>query len=171
MLADRLPVAVAAEIAGERLLADHVLAGLHGGDDHFGMQIGRRADVDDVKLAVCDQLGEAAIDPRDLVAMCKLDDMVAARSDRRDLDIHAVDAPERIHMQLRHEAAADESHPDPGHSAPLTHALGGTIARRRTYSTETRTTPALIMPSALAAGTERSTIRPRMKGPRSLTRH
>ncbi|MGY4512919.1 hypothetical protein ACVIN2_006373 [Bradyrhizobium sp. USDA 3650] len=118
MLADRLPVAGAAEIAGERLFADHMLAGLHGGDDHPRMQIGRRADVDDIELAVSNQLGEVAIDPWDLVAAGEFDDVVAARSDRRDLDIHAIDTPERIHMQLRHEAAADESHSDPGHSAP-----------------------------------------------------
>ena len=40
-----------------------------------------------------------------------------------------------------------------------------------TGSTRTRTTPALIMPSALAALVDTSMIRPRMNGPRSLTRH
>ncbi|MHC2802307.1 hypothetical protein ACVMII_002053 [Bradyrhizobium diazoefficiens] len=119
VLADRLRVALAAEIAGERLFADHVLAGLHAGDDHLRMKVRRRADVDDIELAVRDQLGEAPINTRDIVMLGERDDLVAARSHRRDLDVHAIDAPERIHVQLRHEAAADESHPDPGHSAPL----------------------------------------------------
>lgn len=39
------------------------------------------------------------------------------------------------------------------------------------HSTDTRMTPARIMPSARAAGTERSMTRPRTNGPRSLTRH
>jgi hypothetical protein len=39
------------------------------------------------------------------------------------------------------------------------------------YWTETRVTPARIMPNARAAGTDRSITRPRTKGPRSLTRH
>ena len=49
MLADRRFVAVPPEIAGERLFADDVLAGLHRIDDHRGVQIGRRADVDDIE--------------------------------------------------------------------------------------------------------------------------
>ena len=44
-------------------------------------------------------------------------DLVTARGHRRDFDIYAIDAPERIHVQLRHEAAAHESDPDPRHSA------------------------------------------------------
>jgi hypothetical protein len=39
------------------------------------------------------------------------------------------------------------------------------------YSTETRMTPDLIIPSRRAALTETSMTRPRMKGPRSLIRH
>src|SRR5206468_4014724 len=130
-------------------------AGLHAGNDHLGVEIGRRADVDDIKLAVGDRFRKAAVDARDLVPLCELHDAVAARGHRRDLDIQAIDAPERIHMQLRDEAAAHEPNPDPCHSAPSL-CLGGTIARRMAYSTETRTTPALIMPSARAAGMERS---------------
>jgi len=42
--------------------------------------------------------------------------------------------------------------------------------RRPPHSTETRTTPALIMPRARAAPRERSITRPRTKGPRSLIR-
>ncbi len=119
MLADRLLVTVTAEIAGKGLFADDVLSGLHARDDHLGMEIGRRADVDHVKVAIPDHLRKAAIDTRDVVAGGKGDDMVAARGDRHHLDIDAIDAPKRIHMQLRLEAAADESDPDPGHGAPL----------------------------------------------------
>ena len=39
------------------------------------------------------------------------------------------------------------------------------------YSTETRTTPDLIIPSARAAPTDTSITRPVTNGPRSLTRH
>ena len=39
------------------------------------------------------------------------------------------------------------------------------------YCTETRTTPEPIIPSARAALTDTSIMRPRMNGPRSFTRH
>ena len=82
------------EIAGERLFADDVFAGLHRVDDHRGVQIGRRADVDDIELAVGDQVAKAAVRRRDLVPAGKIDDMVAPRRDGGfDFDIHAVDAP------------------------------------------------------------------------------
>jgi hypothetical protein len=42
---------------------------------------------------------------------------------------------------------------------------------RAGYSTETRMTPDLVMPSARAALIDTSMTRPRMKGPRSLIRH
>ncbi len=70
------------------------------------------------RLAIRDQVIEAAIDARNAVMPCEFHHTIAARGDRHDLDIQAIDAPERIHMQLRHEAATDESHPDPCHSAP-----------------------------------------------------
>ena len=89
-----------------------MLAGLHRLDDHLGMQVGRGADVDDIELAVGDQLGKAAIGARDAVLLGKLDDVIAARRDRLHLDIDAIDAPIRIHMQLGYEAAAGQSNPD-----------------------------------------------------------
>ena len=52
MPADRRAVVRPAEIPGERLLTDHVLARAHARDDHFGVQRGRRADVDDVDAPV-----------------------------------------------------------------------------------------------------------------------
>ena len=42
----------------------------------------------------------------------ELDDMVAARGHGLDLDIDAIDAPVRVHVQFRHEAAAGQPDPD-----------------------------------------------------------
>ncbi len=109
MLADRGLVAFAAEISGERLFADDVLAALHGLDDHRSMQVGRRADVDDIDLVVTDNLAVAPISFGDVVAASEIDDMVAARRHGRDLDIDAVNAFVGIHVQLRNEAAAHKS--------------------------------------------------------------
>ena len=127
VLADRRLVAVASEITAERLFADHVLAGLHRLDDHRGVQIGRRADVDDVDLAVGDQLAKAAIRRRDLVPAGKLDDVVAPRRDGLDFDIDAVDAPVGIHVQLRHEAAAGQTDPDFRHCECLPRQAGNKL--------------------------------------------
>jgi hypothetical protein len=52
----------------------------------------------------------------------------------------------------------------------VTHTIAGAKARAA-YSTETRTTPASIMPRARAAFTDRSMMRPRMNGPLSAIRH
>ena len=111
MLADRRLVAVAPEIAGERLFADDMLAGLHRLDDHRGVQIGRRADVDDIELAIGDQVAKAAVGRRDLVPAGKIDDMVAPRRDGPDLDIDAVDAPVGIHVQLRQRSRSRPGRP------------------------------------------------------------
>ena len=62
---------------------------------------------------------------------------------------------------------------------PLSRILRKAISRQRrpaqghkhTHSITTLTTPAPIIPSARAALIETSMIRPRMNGPRSLTRH
>jgi hypothetical protein len=56
-----------------------------------------------------------------------------------------------------------------GFTDPGFHA--GVFLSELTYSTETGTTPDCIMPSARAALIDTSMTRPRMKGPRSLTRH
>ena len=93
-----------------------MFAGLHRLDDHRGVQIGRRADVDDIELAVGDQVAKAAIRRRDLVPAGKFENMIAPRRDGPDLDIQAVDALVRIHMQLRHKAAAGQTDPDLCHA-------------------------------------------------------
>ena len=116
MLADRRLVAVASEIAGERLFADHMLAGLHRPDDHRAVQIGRRADVDDVDFAIGDQVAEAAVRGRNLVPAGKIDDVVTPGCDGPDFDIDAIDAPVGIHVQLGNEAAAGQADPDFRHS-------------------------------------------------------
>src|SRR5437764_14851115 len=50
--ADRSFVARVTEIAGERLLANDMLSGAHGIDDHGSMQCWRRADVDHFNVCV-----------------------------------------------------------------------------------------------------------------------
>src|SRR6185436_10748450 len=117
MLADRQLIAFAPEITSERLFADHMLAGLHRLDDHRGVQIRRRADVDDIEIGVGDQIAKAAIRRRDLVATGKLDDMIASSRNGPDFDIHAVNTPVGMHVQLGHEAAAGQTDPDFRHSA------------------------------------------------------
>ena len=117
MLADRQLVAFAPEVARERLFADHMLAGLHRLDDHRRVQIGRRADVDDIDIGVGDQVAKAAIRRRDLVAAGKLDDMIASCRNGPDFNIHAVDTPVGMHVQLGHEAAASQADPDFRHCA------------------------------------------------------
>ena len=116
MLADRRLVAVAPEIAGERLFADDMFAGLHRLDDHRAVEVGRRADVDDVDFAIGDQVAEAAVRGRNLVPAGKIDDVVAPGRDGPDFDIDAVDAPVGIHVQLGNEAAAGQADPDFRHS-------------------------------------------------------
>ena len=125
MFADRQRVAFAPEIAGERLFADDVLARLHRLDDHGSVQIGRRADVDDIELAVGDQVAKAAIRRRNLVPTGEFENMIAPRSDRPDFDIQAVNAPVRIHMQFRHKAAAGQTDPDLCHGGYLQWSVNG----------------------------------------------
>ena len=112
MLADGGAVAVSAEIARERLFADDMLAGLHRLDDHGGVQIGWRADVDNFQFAVGDQIAKAAVGPRYPVPTGKIDNMVAARRDGFDFDIDAVDTPVSIHVQFRDETAPGQTDPD-----------------------------------------------------------
>jgi hypothetical protein len=45
----------------------------------------------------------------------KIENMVAPRRDGFDVDIDSVDTPVGVHMQLRNEAAADQTDPDPCH--------------------------------------------------------
>jgi len=111
MFADRLTIARPAEIAAKRLFADDMLAGLHGADDHLGMQGRWRADIDDVDGTIGEQLPIIAIGLRDAVLYGERRDVIAARDRRGDLGVDAVDALVGIHMQLGDEAAADEADP------------------------------------------------------------
>jgi hypothetical protein len=82
-----------------------------------GVQIGRRADVDDIDLGVGDQLAKAAIRGRDVVAAGELDDMLATRRNGPDFNIHAIDTPVGMHVQFGHEAATSQADPDFRHRA------------------------------------------------------
>ena len=107
---DRLGVAFPPEIAGERLLADHVFAGFHRLGDHARVQGRRGADVDDVyawirkqRLVVARGFGHA-------VLASEGRDIVAARGHGDHLDLQSIDAPIGVHVQLGHEAASDQPH-------------------------------------------------------------
>jgi hypothetical protein len=83
------------------------------------MQIGRCANVDNVQLAVSDQVAKATVDPRYLVPTGKVDNMVTPRRDSLDFDIDAIDTPVSIHVQLRNEAAPGQTDPDFRHCGCL----------------------------------------------------
>jgi hypothetical protein len=112
MPADGLLVAGSAEITGERLLADHVLASLHAGDDHLGVEGWRRADVDDVDLRVTEKRAPIAVSVRDAEPACEVEHVVAARDDGTNLRVDPENASIGMHMQLRDEAAADHADPN-----------------------------------------------------------
>ena len=76
------------------------------------MQIGRRADVYDIDLAVGDQIAKRAAGHRDPVPTGEIENMLSPRRDGPDLDIDAVDALVGIHMQLRNEATSRQTDPD-----------------------------------------------------------
>jgi hypothetical protein len=109
MLADGLLVAGLAEITGKRLLADDVLSGLHRRDDHFGVEGGRSANIDDVDLRIGKEQPVVAMGLRDAMFPGELLDMIAARHNGRDLDIDPIDPLVGIHVQLGEEAAADQA--------------------------------------------------------------
>jgi len=123
-------VAVAPEIAAKWLFADHVLAGLHRLDDHRRVQIGRRADIDDVDIGVGDQLAKTAVCRRNVVAAGELDDLLAPRRDGLDLDIDAIDPPVGVHVQLGHKAAAGQADPDFRHVSSRPCGASGTRTAR-----------------------------------------
>src|ERR1700677_2628102 len=124
MLADRSLVAFAPEIAGERLLANDMLASSHCIYDHGGVQIRRRADVDNVEFPVGDQVGKASVRPRYPVPGRKRDNMLSPRSDCPDFDVDAVDTPISGHVKLRNKAAPDQTDLDFRHCGYLWVALG-----------------------------------------------
>src|ERR1700685_1719089 len=86
--------------------------------------MGWRADVDDVQLAVGDQVAKVAVGSRYLVPIGKIDNLVAPRRDRRDFDIDAVDTSVGKHVQLRNEAAPDQTDSDFRHCGCLRVAAG-----------------------------------------------
>ena len=147
--ADRRLIAFPPEIAGKRLFADHMLAGLHRIDDHRGVQMGWRADVDHIELAVGDQVTEAAVRRRDLMPARKIDDMVAPCRDRAYFNLYSVDAPVGMHVQLGHEAAARQTDPDFRHSRmPSRPAIGKTgVARSKSDSARTQASPSRLRDS------------------------
>jgi hypothetical protein len=116
MLADWRRIAGTAEIAGERLLADHVLSGPHRIDDHLRMQRRRRADIDDVDRRIGEQRAIVTVGARDLMLLGERLDLIAARDRGHDLGVDAINALIGIHMQFGDEACTDESDPDLGHA-------------------------------------------------------
>src|SRR5229473_3388362 len=130
MLADRRLVAGPAEIPGEGLLADDVLAPLERRDDHRRVRGRRRADVDDVDIRVGEERAEIAMAVADAVLAREVNDAIAARRHRGHLDLDAVDPLVGVHVQLRGKAAADQAHPDFRHRhAPSLE--GASYPRRR----------------------------------------
>src|SRR5258708_6001654 len=73
------------------------LARRHRRDDHRSVQGGRRADVDDVDVAVGEQRGKIAITLADAMLSGEVDDVIAARRHRRHLDLDAVDPLVGVH--------------------------------------------------------------------------
>ena len=71
-------VVQAAEIACERLFADHMLACPHAGKDHLGVQRRRGADIDDLDVLVGEQLAIVAMRLRNAETLCEVDHPVAA---------------------------------------------------------------------------------------------
>ena len=113
--ADRRLIAFPPEIAGKRLFADHMLAGLHRIDDHRGVQMrgvqmsitsSSRSAIKSRKLRYAVGIGPAR----------KIDDMVAPCRDRAYFNLYSVDAPVGMHVQFGHEAAARQTDPDFRHS-------------------------------------------------------
>jgi hypothetical protein len=114
--ADWRRVARTAEIAGERLLTDHMLSGAHCVDDHLRMQRRRRADIDNIDGRIGQQRTIVAIGLSDLVLLRERLDLIAARYGGHHLGADAVDAFVGVHVQFGDKARADESDPDLGHA-------------------------------------------------------
>ena len=122
---DLLPDVVAlGRVAPERFLADHVLAGLSGGDRRLGVQRVRAAVVEEADPVVLDQLAPVA--GRVLVAVPArrlADRLGVAPGDadeprlerRRPRDVR--DLLERIRVRLAHERVAEHANTDLTHFA------------------------------------------------------
>src|SRR6266436_8666137 len=118
MLAHGNLIVAAPEISGERLLADDVLSGLDGPDNHCRVQRWWCADVDDVDLLVGQQRGEIAIDSADLMLLREIEDMVAARGNRCHLRVEPIDPLIGVHVQFGDETASDKPYPHFRHRRP-----------------------------------------------------
>jgi hypothetical protein len=73
------------------------------------VQIGRRADVNNVQLAISDQVAKAAVDRRYLMPSGKIQNTITPRRDGFDINIDAIDSPVGMHVQLRNEAASRQA--------------------------------------------------------------
>ncbi len=110
MRADWRLVVRTAEIAGEWLFADHVLAGPHAAHNHVRMQRRRRADVDHVDFGVGQQRAPVALCVRNAEAAGKLRHAVAERAYDAHLHVEAEHAAIGVHVQRGDETAADQAH-------------------------------------------------------------
>ena len=71
-----------------------------------------RADVDDVDLFVGEQMVEIAMGRADLVLLGELEDMVAARGNRRHLRVEPIDPLIGVHVQLGNKPTSDKAYSD-----------------------------------------------------------
>jgi hypothetical protein len=79
----------APEITGKRLFAYDMFASLNGIDDHRRMQCRRRADIDDINLAIVEKVSEISIRFADIMLLGEVEDMIAARGHGRHLGVKA----------------------------------------------------------------------------------
>ena len=112
---------------GQRLLADHVPPRVQGLERLRHVQVGRRADVDDVELVHVAERAEVRQDARDRVRRRDLARFLRVEvADRRDLE-PVGQAPVCLDVQPS-DPTADDSHLQRvGHSAPLDHGTGSSL--------------------------------------------
>ncbi len=98
------------KIQRERLLREHVLAGLQRGDDLVGVQRRRRHQDDRVESGVCEQLREVGVRGRDAERVARPGEFVGDRAARRDefRTLHALRKVRRV--PFAH--AAEAGNPD-----------------------------------------------------------
>src|SRR5690606_36439214 len=100
----------ATERAGQRLLANDVLAGIGSRDDERLVQRVRHADADDIDCAVRQQLTVGVVHGGDTVLPRERVSTIAAGcNDRGELDADAEDALQAFDLQARREAGTDET--------------------------------------------------------------
>ena len=116
---------------GQRLLAQHVLAGLERGLRHLEVQLVRRADVDRLDRLVVEQLLQRAVGLRCADRRGELRGLgVRDTEDAHDL---AARPPQRLGVHPAHEPRPDDRHADPRHALLLVTArsLQGAAAAAR----------------------------------------